>query len=185
MEQQIKVKNRKIRYAVKISRKARKLRLDAYYDGRFVLTIPKGTTEGIIRTFLREKANWMLKQLLFFKHFKGGIFFRNDQKSYLAYKEKAQKLVEHRLSHFNKLYNLQFHTVRIKNHRTIWGSCSDKKNLNFSYKLLFLPKHIADYIIVHELCHLEAFDHSEKFWKLVGRAVPHYQKIEKELKYTY
>jgi hypothetical protein len=44
-----------------------------------------------------------------------------------------------------------------------------------------LPEKLADYIIAHELCHLKEFNHSQKFWNLVARAVPDYLEIKKEL----
>lgn len=45
-------------------------------------------------------------------------------------------------------------------------------NLNFSYKLIYLEPELQDYIIVHELCHLEELNHSVRFWRLVAKAVP-------------
>ncbi|MBI2577259.1 MAG: M48 family metallopeptidase [Candidatus Wildermuthbacteria bacterium] len=185
MQRHIKVKNRKIRYAVKISRKAKNLRLDAYYDGRFILTIPRGVRQRAVTAFIREKAQWMLTQLRFFKQFKGGVFFKNDPRLYLKYKEEARELIRRRLAHYSGRYDLPFGQVRIKNHRTMWGSCSERGNLNFSYKIILLPKRIADYIIVHELCHIRQFNHSKKFWGLVAEEIPEYETIEKELKTKY
>ena len=55
-------------------------------------------------------------------------------------------------------------------------------NLNFNYKIALLPSHVSDYIIVHELCHLKEFNHSQRFWDLVAIAIPDYLVIRKELK---
>ena len=57
-----------------------------------------------------------------------------------------------------------------------------KGNINFNYKIALLPVHLADYIIVHELCHLGQFNHSQKFWNLVAKTFPNYLEIRKELK---
>jgi len=54
-------------------------------------------------------------------------------------------------------------------------------NLNFNYKIVDLPKRMADYIIVHELCHLKQMNHSPKFWKLVAQTIPDYREIKKGL----
>ncbi|MCX6797673.1 MAG: DUF45 domain-containing protein [Candidatus Falkowbacteria bacterium] len=59
---------------------------------------------------------------------------------------------------------------------------SKKGNLNFNYKIALLPSKIVDYIIVHELCHLREFNHSQKFWNLIARAIPDYLEIRSELK---
>jgi predicted metal-dependent hydrolase len=63
-----------------------------------------------------------------------------------------------------------------------WGSCSRKKNLNFNYKLIQLPLELADYIVVHELCHLQEFNHGQGFWNLVGETIPDYKARRDELR---
>jgi predicted metal-dependent hydrolase len=100
----------------------------------------------------------------------------------LQYSETARKLVHERLEHFNQFYKFTFNDVRIKSHQTRWGSCSSKGNLNFNYKIALLPPELADYIIVHELCHLGEFNHSQSFWNLVGKTIPNYLELRKSLR---
>jgi predicted metal-dependent hydrolase len=100
----------------------------------------------------------------------------------LQYKEAARKLVHERLEHFNQFYHFEYKKVFIKAHVTRWGSCSNKGNLNFNYKIALLPAHLADYIIVHELCHLGEFNHSHKFWDLVEKTLSNYVELRKELR---
>lgn len=97
-----------------------------------------------------------------------------NRQDYLARKEEARSLVMERLEHFNRFYNLIYKRVSVRQQRTRWGSCSRKGNLNFNYRLLDLPAEIADYIIVHELCHLKEFNHSRNFWNLVAESLPDY-----------
>lgn len=101
---------------------------------------------------------------------------------YLKYKEAARALVHARLAHYNRLYQAPLKKVFIKNHKSRWGSCSSLGNLNFNYKVLFLHPEVADYVVVHELCHLKEFNHSPKFWALVAEALPHYKALRQELK---
>lgn len=101
---------------------------------------------------------------------------------YKKYKESARALAHSRIAHFNSFYNFSFGRISIRNTKTRWGSCSKKGNLNFNYKILFLPPHMTDYIIVHELCHLKEFNHSQNFWNLVAKVVPEHKSIRKELK---
>jgi len=103
-------------------------------------------------------------------------------KHYRAHKEQARALVQARLQYFNQHYGYLYGRVSIKNQRRCWGSCSSLKNLNFSYKLLFLPAHLCDYIIVHELCHLKEMNHGPKFWQLVAEEMPNYKQYVRELK---
>ena len=100
----------------------------------------------------------------------------------LKYKEEARKLALSRLEHFNQFYNFEYGTVRIKAQTTRWGSCSSKGNLNFNYKIALLPPHLLDYIVVHELCHLGEFNHSQDFWDLVEKMIPNYFELKLELR---
>ena len=103
-------------------------------------------------------------------------------KHYVEHKEQARKLVLARLAHFNAHYNLKWNRVAIRNQRRCWGSCTSLKNLNFNYKLLLLPPHLCDYIIVHELCHLKHLNHGKEFWEYVGEQIPGYKKCVAELR---
>ena len=107
---------------------------------------------------------------------------KGSRKEYLKHKEAARKLVHERLEYFNKFYGFTYKKIAIRNQKTRWGSCSKQGNLNFSYRLALMPAHHADYIIVHELCHLGEFNHSKNFWALVAQQVPNYKQIKKELK---
>ncbi len=108
---------------------------------------------------------------------------RRGRKRYMQHKEVARALVHAKLVYFNnQFYNFKLNKVFIKNHRLRWGSCSSKGNLNFNYKIVFLPSEIADYLVVHELCHLSEFNHSPKFWALVAEGIPHYKKVRSELR---
>ncbi|NCA94384.1 MAG: M48 family peptidase, partial [Sphingobacteriia bacterium] len=76
----------------------------------------------------------------------------------------------------------EFKKISIRSQRTRWGSCSQAGNLNFNYKLIYLPDKIIDYVIVHELCHLDEFNHSRRFWFLVSEIIPDYRILRRELK---
>jgi hypothetical protein len=73
-------------------------------------------------------------------------------------------------------------TALIKNTSSRWGSCSRLGNLNFNYKIVFLPPELQDYLVVHELCHLGQFNHSQSFWNLVKKTIPEYLRLRKNLR---
>ena len=102
-------------------------------------------------------------------------------KHYGAHKEKARALVHARLAHWNEFYGYTYGRVAIRDQRSRWGSCSSKRNLNFNYRLVFIPIELVDYVIVHELCHLEHFNHSELFWGAVAKALPDYKRLKADL----
>lgn len=103
------------------------------------------------------------------------------RKEYLLHKETARAMVHARLAHFNQHYKLVWGDVAVRNQKSRWGSCSKAGNLNFNYRIALLPPHLQDYIIVHELCHLQEFNHSVKFWQLLAQTIPTPHLCKKEL----
>jgi predicted metal-dependent hydrolase len=92
--------------------------------------------------------------------------------AYLRDRESARSLIAGRLAHWRGVRVFPVGSVRIKNHRSQWGSCSNRNNLNFNYRLLYLPGHLADYVVVHELCHTLEHNHSPQFWAHVASLLP-------------
>jgi predicted metal-dependent hydrolase len=109
---------------------------------------------------------------------------RRGTKVYKEAVKIARTLAHSRLAHFNQTYGFRINRVAIRNTRSRWGSASRKCNLNFTYRILYLPPHLIDYVIVHELAHLGAFNHSKEFWQLVARTQPFWKKLRQELR-TY
>ena len=105
-----------------------------------------------------------------------------SKKDYKKYKAEAERFLYDRVDVLNKFYGFKYNKINVKNQKTRWGSCSKKGNLNFNYKIALLPQKMADYIVVHELCHLGQFNHSQKFWNLVAKGMPDYLEIRDELK---
>jgi predicted metal-dependent hydrolase len=103
-------------------------------------------------------------------------------KHYVVHREHTRELIHARLEHYNRHYALAWNRVAIRNQRRCWGSCTSLKNLNFSYKILFLPEHLQDYIVVHELCHLQELNHGKDFWALVAQQIPEYKSHIAELR---
>ena len=182
MKKQIELRNKKIEYTLKMSKRARNMRLAVYRGGDFVVTAPQNASENIIERFIIKKSRWVIDKINHFKQFPVKTFIKGDKKDFLKHKESALKLAERRIEYFNGVYKFKFNKVSIRNQKTRWGSCSKKGNLNFNYKIALLPERLADYIIVHELCHLGEFNHSRKFWSLVARTIPDYREIRSELK---
>jgi len=182
MEKQITLKNKKVNYTLRKSKRARRMRLAVYCDGSIVVTTPFDLKETMAERFVKEKTDWLFSKIDYFKQFKGKPVVRFSHKDYLKYKNQAFEMVQKRVEHFNKIYKYNFNKINIKNQKTRWGSCSKKRNLNFNYKLLFLPPKLRDYVIVHELCHLKEFNHSRKFWALVAKTFPDHKKVKDELR---
>ena len=170
----------------KESKKAKQLRISIKSDLSIVVTVPVRANIAIAEKFVNEKRDWIENSFLKMKEKveKRGVSTlpKSSKKGLEENKDKAFDLVNKKLLFWNNYYGFAWKNVSIKNTKTRWGSCSKQGNLNFNYRILFLTEALADYLIVHELCHLKEMNHSEKFWKLVEKTIPNYKDLRKELK---
>jgi predicted metal-dependent hydrolase len=107
---------------------------------------------------------------------------RRGTRPYKEAVERTRILVTERVSYWSQVYGISYGRVFIRKQKTRWGSCSRAGNLNFNYRLGFLPPHLVDYIIVHELCHIPQQNHSPAFWALVEQAMPDWKHLRNSLR---
>ena len=93
----------------------------------------------------------------------------------------AKKILLTRLDMLSQAYNLPFNKGFVRKQKTRWGSCSSQHNINLNRNLVFLNQSLVDYLITHELCHTVHFDHSKRFWQLVGTYQPDYKVLDRTL----
>jgi predicted metal-dependent hydrolase len=98
------------------------------------------------------------------------------------YKKKFREIAIPRVTYFAEQHNLMVNQVRIKNQKTMWGSCSSKNNINLNYLLLMAPMKVIDYVIIHELVHTIHRNHSVDFWSSVESIMPDYKEHKLWLK---
>ena len=190
---QITLHGREIEFVMRKSLKAKSLRVAVSRGGDVSVTIPARLEKKIgeekalhfIHDFLNEKGAWLLKaidRMKLLPPLPPKKTVREARAEYLKYKANAKALVSERLKHFNQTYNFKYYKITIRNQKGRWGSCSRRGNLNFNYRIALLPPELADYIVVHELCHIGRMDHSKKFWELVALRVPDYREKRAKLK---
>lgn len=169
-------------YTLRRKRFSRVVRFVVHGDGRLVVTAPVMMGVRVIEKMIAEKGEWIAGKREMMKGKVPEVSAEERREMYEKHKGDALRLVQDRLAVFNQVYGLRWKNVRIKNSRTRWGSCSGKGNLNFHYKIALLPIHLADYIIVHELCHLAQMNHSPRFWALVAKTIPDHIAHRKEIR---
>ena len=175
-----------IKYKIRKRKGTRKMTISVRQGGVVIVTIPRYLPAITADLFVQRKSAWILDaKAKLEEKFKNKIALKQTHTEYKQNKDKALEFIEARLKHFNSFYNFEYKDVKIKNHSSRWGSCSAKGNLNFNYKLLDVPQELADYVVVHELCHLKELNHSKKYWDLVAQAIPDYKLRRAKLVKNY
>jgi predicted metal-dependent hydrolase len=92
------------------------------------------------------------------------------------YRRAARKEIASRLDRAAALAGLSYKDLTIRGQRTRWASCSASGRMSFNWRLLLAPERVLDYVVWHEVCHLEILDHSPRFWALLARRWPSYRE---------
>jgi predicted metal-dependent hydrolase len=87
----------------------------------------------------------------------------------IGLRRKAQSVLPLQLAKLAGLHGFKYSGVTIRKSHTRWGSCSSKGMINLSFYLLLLPKHLIEYVLLHELCHTVQMNHSPAFWALLNK----------------
>lgn len=98
------------------------------------------------------------------------------------YEKESRAWISQRTRHWSEQMNLYPKTVKFRAPKTRWGSCSSQGSLNFNWKLIVFDRDVIDYVIIHELAHLQHLNHSSSFWRLVEKHCPDFETQEKHLK---
>ena len=217
-------------YSLKISQRARSVRLQISQEKGLIVTIPVGFNQRLLPDIIQSKSQWIKKT---FEHVsrltqvKGKILpeklellavnetwmlvYRTEPLKIVRLVEqqrgkvliisgkigsklavnrslkewlkgKALRLLPDWTERISRKTGLPYQNLTIRDQKTRWGSCSALKNVNLNLKLIFLPPHLVDYVIIHELCHTQVLSHSSSFWKLVATYFPDYKEARKQLR---
>ncbi len=154
-----------------------------------------------MQVFIRDQEPWIAKKLkeyakprekfielapeeiLFFGEPYVPNFHSRDKIASEKFYRKASKIYfTARLRELADEFGFSYNKVSITGAKSRWGSCSAQKNISFTFNLIKAPKHIVDYVILHELAHTRILDHSPRFWRLVGSLYPDYKQAKAWLK---
>lgn len=95
---------------------------------------------------------------------------------------RAKEILPQRLQQLAQQHNFSYKSVTIRNTRTRWGSCSSSATISLNMRILVLPQHLIDYVLLHELCHTVEMNHSRRFWALVEKVCgPSWKSLYAEL----
>jgi predicted metal-dependent hydrolase len=158
-----------------------------HYDGQIIEIFPLEMRLNIIRRPVQtEQIELVHKQLYVYvdsRKQKGLEDYTISELMAGLFAKMYRPVAENWVYELNQAYfNVSVGRVTLRNNMTRWGSCSSKGNISLAVSLLLAPKEIREYIIIHELAHLQESNHSPNFWQLVEKADPNYREHEAWLK---
>ncbi|HET8605907.1 MAG TPA: SprT family zinc-dependent metalloprotease [Gaiellaceae bacterium] len=154
-------------YELRVSARARYLRVEVPFGGPPLVVVPRGVARARADAFLAEKRPWIERQL--------ARQVRRLELPPIAEPEgrrRARAAVTEVAEREAARLGLSVGRIRIADQRSRWGSCSARGTLSFNWRLALAPFEVLDYVVVHELCHLREPNHSRRFWALVESARP-------------
>ncbi len=163
------------------SRRAKHLRITIAPTQEITVTIPVNTSLERAKEFVRAKHKWIQKHLAKMQQAQD---LRKKQPELSPQElERVQDELFARLERFSAQHNLPYNRAAFRCQKTKWGSCSSGNNISLNINIAFLPVHLQDYILLHELCHIRHKNHSKRFWAQLdhycgGRA----KELAKELR---
>lgn len=158
---------------------ARGVRFTVSTSGRLMMSVPSSTSEFLAKMFLKRNREMIRKELPVKDP--ASQRARDYQKKVLM--KKAREYLPYRLEYYAKLYGYKYEKCRLTHANTRWGSCSSQKTISLNIGLMNVPEPLRDYVILHELAHLNHMDHSKAFWAEVGEHDKFYKAHEEKLKH--
>lgn len=157
---------------------SKNVRFSVSTSGRLRMSVPSYTSDFLVKRFLnRSRADIRAKLPL-----KNPKTQRARDYQKKALMKKAREYLPYRLEYLAKLYGYTYNKHHLSHANTRWGSCSPNRTISLNIGLMNLPKPLRDYVIIHELAHLNHMDHSAAFWREVASHDLHYRYHEKSLK---
>jgi predicted metal-dependent hydrolase len=94
----------------------------------------------------------------------------------------TREILGPRVETISQKIRVKYRRVLVKRQKTRWASCSRRRSISLNMKLLFLPRDLVDYVIIHELCHVTEMSHSRQFWLLVERHCANFREFDRKLR---
>lgn len=152
--------------------RARRYVLRVGADGGVRVTLPRWGSKREARRFAERESSWVEKERARLAE-RGADEPPDTDRG--ALRERAKRELPARLLELAACFGCKVQRVSVRNQRWRWGSCSSGGHICLNWRLVLLPAWVRDYVLIHELMHLERLDHSPRFWKLVARACPEYR----------
>ena len=157
-------------------------------DKKVKVRVPRRASKAQIEGLLKEKQDWILRTLD--KIDKRNAIEKSEENQIEKLEpeevKRLKKEARERLTELTEYWagrmGISYGRISIRGQKTRWGSCSSKGNLNYNYLLMLCPDEVAEYVVIHELCHRIHMNHSKEFWNKIEEFCPRYKIAKKWLK---
>lgn len=154
------------------------VRFSVSTNGRLQMSVPRFASEFLAKRFLNRNRELIREQLPVNDPTTQRA---RDAKEKLLQK-RAKEYLPYRLELYAKKYGYSYDKCRLTHANTRWGSCSTNRTISLNIGLMNVPEKLRDYVIIHELAHLNHMNHSREFWKEVSEHDPYFREHRKKLK---
>ncbi len=161
-------------------RRARHYILRLRADGVVRVTVPWRGSRAEAERFLVARRAWVARQ----RHRRELALeaARMSPEAEARLRALAARELPSRLFELARLHGFEVASVRVRNQRTRWGSCSPSGRISLNWRLVQVPPAVRDYVLLHELTHLRHLNHSARFWRELARLCPHHAEARSWLK---
>lgn len=168
-----------MKYTVELSK--RKTISISVKGGKLLVKAPLKTSPERIEAVLEKHKRWIEKHLEIEKS-RIDTDASLTEKQIAELKRSARTYLVDKTRYYSELMGLKHGRITITSAKTRFGSCSQKGDISYSYRLMLYPEAAREYVVVHELAHLVHMNHSPAFYAIVERYLPDYKERRKLLK---
>lgn len=177
---------------VRVSRRVRRARIVVAPRRPVEVVVPPGTSDAAVESLLHRHGEWIARRQAELES-RPALGLDEPGTAWLDgrpvappsgdrerwYRRQARERLTASVQRESARLGLDgWQRIRIGDTRSRWGSCSARGTLSFSWRLVVAPSWVADYVVVHELCHLRHMNHSPRFWALVREAYPRHAEAQ-------
>lgn len=150
-------------------------------DARLIVYSPRGVRLKEIEKIIDKHLNWINSKIAMqMSRLESTKSLTEEEIKVL--KKDAGKYLSEKTEYFAKVMGLEYGKITITSAKTRFGSCSSKKNISYSYRLMLYPEEAREYVVVHELAHTRLMNHSKEFYKIIEGVLPDYKRRKALLK---
>ena len=148
---------------------------------QIIVKAPIGTDTKTIEELLIKHSRWIEKGIKS-QQKKAELQRQLTSEEVKRLKKEAKIYFTEKVDYFAKIMDLKYGRITITSAQKRFGSCSDKGNISFAYRLMLYPEAAREYVIVHELAHLKEMNHSKRFYEIIASVLPDYKNRRRFLK---